>query len=86
MSGSVSMVDGHIDEVLKPCPFCGGNARLIPFKSVFMYNGSGAYVSCALCEARTKLAVSKDKAIEEWNRRVNDGRPMRMLWGNHPRG
>lgn len=25
MSGSVSMIDGHIDEVLKPCPFRKGD-------------------------------------------------------------
>ena len=28
MSGSVSMIDGHIDEVLEPCPFCGGHIVL----------------------------------------------------------
>ena len=26
MSGSVSMIDGHIDEVLKRCPVCGAKA------------------------------------------------------------
>ena len=68
---------------LKPCPFCGGEARatIAPFAGV-------AFVECKRCSAMmgryhkggktdhdgfwTHFA-SKEEAIEAWNRRVDDG-------------
>lgn len=68
-----------INSVLKPCPFCGGEAVL------FVENG--VQVICLSCGVRTsptadkiyqkgvsqeKIATSSvDKVIEEWNRRVD---------------
>ena len=54
---------------LKPCPFCGG----MPF--IYYYSGLNfelAEVVCKECWCRTKRK-EEDKAIEEWNRRVNNG-------------
>ena len=59
---------------LKPCPFCGGKARVV-IKSfdVFM---NGAFVICEKCGARTDLIETnaeysaKDRAVEYWNKRV----------------
>ena len=68
-----------INSVLKPCPFCGGEAVL------FVENG--VQVMCVSCGVRTSSAADKiyqkgvsqertatssvDKVIEEWTRRVD---------------
>lgn len=58
---------------LKPCPFCGGEARLEKD-----YDGGwSAFVMCDKCLARTGLIsaniryCANDKAIEVWNNRVS---------------
>ena len=58
---------------LKPCPFCGGNARLLV--------GDGVRVICSKCYAGTMVRTdniesdsnSVEKVIEAWNRRVDNG-------------
>lgn len=67
---------------LKPCPFCGGQAMLItsPYLGI-------VYIQCKSCTAmvgRKRKIVSsmigsefftnKEKAIEAWNRRDDDGK------------
>ena len=67
-----------INSVLKPCPFCGGEAVL------FVENGVQVmYVSCGVRTSSTDKIYQKgvlqertatssvDKVIEEWNRRVD---------------
>ena len=67
---------------LKPCPFCGGEARMKYGK----YNLLGAYgteetarkwagVWCVKCgiEQPIRKYVTKEQAIEAWNRRAEDG-------------
>jgi len=51
-----------VEETLKPCPFCGGEAYwdTMPEK----------WVVCKICGAETRLCQSKDEAIEAWNKRV----------------
>ena len=61
---------------LKPCPFCGGKARLLtksPFYILEMNRGRRA-VFCTTdnCYA-VMFAETDQEAIEKWNRRVNDG-------------
>lgn len=84
MGGSVSMIDGHVDEVLKQCPFCGGKPYLETNHRAFIKGETAkvAYVRCRNCNARTerfelrdfgRTSFSKDaneKAIEAWNRRA----------------
>ena len=67
---------GLIDTMdrLKPCPFCGGEALLSHDQA-----GIGAsYVRCEKCWLesirfiRSFEIASDDRAVEYWNRRVND--------------
>lgn len=58
---------------LKLCPFCGGEAKLEHLcKSSIVY--------CKCCRASTRSIelspeyASDEKAIEAWNRRVEDGK------------
>lgn len=50
-------------EKLKPCPFCGGEAKTKHF-----YNTSS--IVCADCGSSTALFRDTDTAIAVWNRRA----------------
>ena len=58
-------------EKLKPCPFCGGKAKLqrdvigLLFKPRLWYS-----VRCSWCEISTVKSNSRDFVIECWNRRA----------------
>ena len=50
---------------LKPCPFCGGVAKILEhYWDVEVY--------CIECQASNR-GDSKAEAIEAWNRRAEDG-------------
>lgn len=58
--------------VLKPCPFCGGEAQFTHLPSGCL----GRYgVSCSTggCQAAMFSRDTKEEAAEKWNRRVGDG-------------
>ncbi|MBR1602554.1 MAG: Lar family restriction alleviation protein [Synergistaceae bacterium] len=50
---------------LKPCPFCGGESKVI---------GSDKYsdycATCSKCWTTSNYFDSREKAAEAWNRRV----------------
>ena len=51
-----------MSDKLKPCPFCGGEARLI---------GHSPYsITCCKCRATTVICNTPDDAIDAWNRRA----------------
>lgn len=62
---------------LKPCPFCGGDAKL---RDTTYGNNISAYVvrcgnvDCDVRPTTSYFRVRKD-AIERWNRRATDGNP-----------
>lgn len=65
------IVGGRMME-LKPCPFCGGKAK-------YIYQLPFNVVQCQKCRAYGKTICDlfeqqdmKDRAIEEWNRRVDN--------------
>lgn len=51
---------------LKPCPFCGGEARA--YKSEIVL--PGYTVLCKKCNATVNYFLTNEEAIEAWNRRV----------------
>lgn len=60
---------------LKPCPFCGGKARLI-------YVSQMSAVKCPRCGTLGKVVADyyeqgdgKGEAIEFWNMRADDAKP-----------
>lgn len=64
-----------MSEELKPCPFCGGEARMhVAFASGGDHS-VGVYVECLECRSwsGTKWGDgAQEKAAEAWNRRAND--------------
>ena len=50
---------------LKPCPFCGSEARLNDIANKHRWWS----VVCNVCIASTNMKTSKAAAIEAWNRR-----------------
>ena len=60
-------------EELKPCPFCGGKARLLV--------NDGVRVICSKCYAGTMIqrdslereSNSVETVVEAWNRRADNG-------------
>lgn len=57
---------------LKPCPFCGNNAKPRRFRSGILKYKAVHYVECAVCRIRTSVELDIDTAIEAWNRRADD--------------
>ena len=51
---------------LKPCPFCGGEAK------AFSFRDGETIVYCEDCEIETPMFTAMKYAIEAWNRRAND--------------
>ena len=58
---------------LKPCPFCGGEPFI--YFSGSSSNGSFAEIICKSCKCQTDR-LPESKAIEAWNRRTEDEKPM----------
>lgn len=55
-----------MNEKLKPCPFCGGEAELIK-----IYNTQWHYVQCVKCKVKTEHKTEQE-AINAWNTRVKE--------------
>lgn len=53
------------EEKLKPCPFCGGRAR------IGTDGEEGHTVFCTSCKVETNIYEDERTAIEAWNRRAN---------------
>ena len=48
---------------LKPCPFCGNKVA-----NIFDWIGN-YFVACKKCDARTSSYLTKQLAIDAWNKR-----------------
>lgn len=59
-----------MSETIKRCPCCG--ARAVAKKMI--HKGTEAWiVECTDCGVQTHPAFSRDKALENWNRREGKG-------------
>ena len=60
-----------MNNVLKPCPFCGGEAKIM--KHLFNNQSTSYGVKCKRCLAETfQFFKSREKAVEAWNRRAGE--------------
>lgn len=59
-----------MDIKLKPCPFCGSEAEIEEYNQGFRVICTNIY-NCAI---KQNQYTSKDKAIESWNKRIEDVR------------
>ena len=60
---------------LKPCPFCGGEARISADPEATRDSQGRLWaftVVCDSCCATSGLTYSPDRATEAWNRRAED--------------
>lgn len=68
---------------LKPCPFCGGEAKIMYGDNNLRQNRDFrmAFVCCRKCKAKTNISywLNSDKGIENvnyviklWNRRIEE--------------
>ena len=51
-----------VEEALKPCPFCGGEA--------IWRTGTKNWIECKKCRTNGRLRKSHQEAIDAWNKRV----------------
>ena len=62
---------------LKPCPFCGGMARVIEhtFYETSDFTSHSYGVECCDCFTKSfQFYKTEEKAINAWNRRVDNDR------------
>lgn len=57
---------------LKPCPFCGGEARMVELSNTVFVRCKECLCQTAGIEANTKYCAW-DLAIDAWNRRADNG-------------
>ena len=58
------------DTILKPCPFCGGEAEVLTAESM---NGGYLFgIMCNDCRSRGDVYDTEAEAIEAWNRRSDN--------------
>ena len=55
---------------LKPCPFCGGEAGIMRYNHIKKVS----FCFCTSCKAKMPNMLTREEAIEAWNRRAEDGK------------
>lgn len=54
---------------LKPCPFCGGEAKIKTIENGLLRKTTFFYIRCTVCGNNTAVQYEKAEAINAWNRR-----------------
>lgn len=62
----------HKNYELKPCPFCGGEAKLVNIKvKTGLYSSGGTfYVHCKVCSITTQPRQKAEDVVKVWNTRI----------------
>lgn len=60
-----------MSEELKPCPFCGGEAKKQAVKTTILGDTYWG-IKCTKCNCGTVGYLNYNYAIKAWNRRAND--------------
>ena len=53
-----------MSDELKPCPFCGGEAKLKEAEYL------GVFIVCSKCGTKTSYRLSRSLVVKMWNNRV----------------
>ena len=61
-----------MNDLLKPCPFCGGDARIIVLKSIVVCTTPGCGCGRHSYNNGATDETVAQKLIAAWNRRVDD--------------
>ena len=67
-------LEANMDKI-KPCPFCGGNARISSDTEATKDSQGRLWaftVVCDKCCASSGLTFKPERAVEAWNRRENN--------------
>lgn len=68
-----------MDNELKPCPFCGGEAIFPKSRDEFGKEMESTFALCTGCGATTCWCTRKDKAAKLWNRRITEAKLNKLL-------
>lgn len=61
-----------VEPNLKPCPCCGGEAKLRTFTTRgWLYKLTAHYVACSGCALQTSMQMTEEEARDIWNRRAD---------------
>lgn len=62
-----------MNEKIRPCPFCGGQAILIGRELYFSQTNEKSYhIECSKCMVRTVEVMDKESVVKHWNRRAEN--------------
>lgn len=66
---------------LKPCPFCGSEAKIKKTKEKFLLDEFVEYYSvfCTNCCCETQYSSTEEETVKDWNRRADNGKLQRLL-------
>ncbi len=70
---NTSVDSSEVSEQLKPCPFCGGDAKRMTIGEDEPNNTGGDVIVCTRCQASSHVEFGrKENLVSRWNARAGD--------------